>query len=158
MFLLIFKDILQIAFCQELLFQIMIALRLLTIVFLFSFRAKISWNVLSGTRPNPKRWMKSISIRKRPRWSKPLIRPISWSMMKFWPQRRHNNFKEKSCQSVRIFLSWMAAFFFCLHNLCQVSSLHSYLLQFNFLMQRQQRWIAYRKYAVFMLHYFLTLR
>ena len=41
MFLLIFKDILQIAFCQELLFQIMIALRLLTIVFLFSFRAKI---------------------------------------------------------------------------------------------------------------------
>ena len=47
--------------------------------------------------------------------------------MKFWPQRRHNNFKEKSCWSVRIFLSWMAAFFFCLHNLCQVSSLHSYL-------------------------------
>ncbi len=26
-----------------------------------------------------------------------------------WPD---NNFKEKSCQSVRIFLSWMAAFFF----------------------------------------------
>ena len=37
-----FAIILQIAFCQELLFQIMIALRLLTIVFLFSFRAKIS--------------------------------------------------------------------------------------------------------------------
>ena len=63
MFLLIFKDILQIAFCQELLFQIMIALRLLTIVFLFSFRAKISLNALSVTRPSPKRWMKSISIR-----------------------------------------------------------------------------------------------
>ena len=31
------------------------------------------------------------------------------------------------------------SFLFCLHNLCQVSSLHSYLLQFNFLMQRQQR-------------------
>ena len=30
------------------------------------------------------------------------------------------------------------SFLFCLHNLCQVSSLHSYLLQFNFLMQRQQ--------------------
>ena len=50
------------------------------------------------------------------------------------------------------------SFLFCLHNLCQVSSLHSYLLQFNFLMQRQQRWIAWRKYAVWMLHWFLDLR
>ena len=49
MFLLIFKDILQIAFCQELLFQIMIALRLLTIVFLFSLKRAVGHTPKSKT-------------------------------------------------------------------------------------------------------------
>ena len=40
---------------------------------------------------------------------------------------------------IRENFSLMDGSFLFLHNLCQVSSLHSYLLQFNFLMQRQQR-------------------
>ena len=115
MFLLIFKDILQIAFCQELLFQIMIALRLLTIVFLFSFRAKISWNVLLGTHPNPKRWMKSISIRKPTRWSKPLTRPINWSKMKFWLCQKNNPHKPEKTSTHERAISrvWRFSFLFC---------------------------------------------
>ena len=54
MFLLIFKDILQIAFCQELLFQIMIALRLLTIVFSVFFSCKDILKRAVGHTPKSK--------------------------------------------------------------------------------------------------------
>ena len=71
---------------------------------------------------------KHISIRKRPRWSKPLIRPISCSMMKFWFCQKNNPHKPEKPSTHERAIShvWRFSFLFCRCHSAQNSRIKFY--------------------------------